>query len=526
MPVRPISRRRPFRAGLERLEARLALSLSIQFDYSYDSSGFFTANPEAKAVLEEAAQVLGSRINDQLAAIVPNVRRGNVWSVNFTDPSTGQNVTVENPTIPANTIIVYAAGSTSSGFAGDGGPGGFSAHGVQAWNTLVSTRGTTGVPGIWGGMVGFNTSIDWGFANESGTPDANHYDFYSVALHELGHVLGIGTSTAWQAEVDTTNDTFNGPHAVAMNGGPVPLNSASDVLGEAADTHWASGLLSFGLEPSLDVTPLPAGYRKTFTSLDWAGLQDVGWHVDRAVVTTQPPATVAGGIGFGMTVSIEDPNGHLDTAYNGPVTAALAGTPMGWGLSGSLTVNAVNGVAAFSGLSIVAAGTGYQIQVRAPGLAPTTTASISVGTDAPPVPSPPIPAPSPVDSGDVVPPLSIVRVVAIYSRRGRRKKLIGFEVDFGSPLDGSTALNAANYTITETLGRAGRIRARRVRLRPRFGANTDDVRLIIAGNHPFAHGGRLVVSSSPVGGVSGTARNFLAGGGATFTILRSGKGVR
>lgn len=525
MPLRPISRRRPFQAGLERLEARLALSLSIQFDYSYDESGFFETNPGARVALETAAQVLGSQINDQLAAIVPNVRKGNVWSVNFTNPSTGQLVTLANPTIPENTIIVYAAGSTNSGFAGDGGHGGYSARGDSAWNRVVSTRGTTAALGIWGGMVSFNTSIDWGFANASDTPDANKYDFYSVALHELGHVLGIGTSTAWHDQVDTTNDTFNGPHAVAMNGGPVPLNSASDVVGEAADSHWASGLLSFGLEPSLDVTPLPIGYRKTFTSLDWAGLQDVGWHVDRAVVTTQPPDTVQGGVGFGMTVSIKDPNGHLDTAFNGPVAVALAGAPTGWGLSGTLTVNAVNGVAVFSGLSIATAGTGYQIQVSAAGVDP-TTAALNIGSDAPPTPAPPTPATPPVSSDNTVAPLSIVRVVALYTRRGRRKKLIGFEVDFGSPLDSSTALNAANYSITETLRRGRRTRARRVRVQPRYGANTDDVQLIMIGRHPFALGGRLVVSSSPVAGVAGTARNYLASGSATFTILRNGRGIR
>lgn len=124
--------RRSFRATLERLEPRLPLSLSIEFDYSYDELGFFTANPDARRVLEEAAAIIGGRITDNLAAIVPDGSRGRTWSEVFRNPSTGARTTVDDPSIPADSIVVYAAGFTNSGFAGEGGPGGFSARGDQA----------------------------------------------------------------------------------------------------------------------------------------------------------------------------------------------------------------------------------------------------------------------------------------------------------------------------------------------------------------------------------------------------------
>ncbi len=34
---------------------------------------------------------------------------------------------------------------------------------------------------------------------------------------------------------------------------------------------------------------------QAYTSLDWAGLSDVGWNVDRLAVTTQPVGVPAGG---------------------------------------------------------------------------------------------------------------------------------------------------------------------------------------------------------------------------------------
>src|SRR5436190_2099111 len=45
MFMRRTPRRRSARLGWERLEDRLAPSLTIQFDYSLDSSGFFTQHP-------------------------------------------------------------------------------------------------------------------------------------------------------------------------------------------------------------------------------------------------------------------------------------------------------------------------------------------------------------------------------------------------------------------------------------------------------------------------------------------------
>src|SRR5205085_339630 len=92
-------------------------------------------------------------------------------------------------------------------------------------------------------------------------------------------------------------------------------------------------------------------------------------------VTAQPPTGVAAGVGFGMKVTAKDAYGNVTTSYAGPVTVALAGGPGGT-LGGTLTVNAVNGVATFAGLSLTQAGGGYTLRATAGGLtAPTRAAS-------------------------------------------------------------------------------------------------------------------------------------------------------
>src|SRR5207302_6413423 len=45
------------------------------------------------------------------------------------------------------------------------------------------------------------------------------------------------------------------------------------------------------------------------------------------VVTTQPPATITAGSGFGLVVKAEDDSGNVDTNFSGNVTMSLATHP-------------------------------------------------------------------------------------------------------------------------------------------------------------------------------------------------------
>jgi len=93
----------------------------------------------------------------------------------------------------------------------------------------------------------------------------------------------------------------------------------------------------------------------------------------------------------------------VDPSFNGAVTLSLQSNPGGATLGGTLTVNAVHGVATFTGLTLNQPGMGYALQATANGLTSTTTASITVFAPLPP--PPPLPPPVPPPAPPNVPPL-------------------------------------------------------------------------------------------------------------------------
>jgi hypothetical protein len=260
---------------LESLEPREVPAILIQVDYAFDN-GFFANNPQARATMQEVAAELGNSINANLAAITPG--GGNTWSASFYNPINGALTSVPNLALGANTIHLYVGGrAMGSSEAGFGGFGGYSISGSQAWISTVQTRGWGGFA-PWGGSITFDTTKNWYFGL-SGVVPSNQLDFYSVATHELGHVLGIGTANQWKNLV--SGGTFHGGNAMAVYGAPVPVS--------ADGAHWANGLTIGGVRASLDPV-LNYGTRVSWSALDAAALRDIGWAPGTAAPTSPVPA--------------------------------------------------------------------------------------------------------------------------------------------------------------------------------------------------------------------------------------------
>jgi hypothetical protein len=95
------------------------------------------------------------------------------------------------------------------------------------------------------------------------------------------------------------------------------------------------------------------------------------------VVTGQPAASVTAGSLFSLTVTAEDSQGNVAIDFTGSETLALASSPAGGVLGGTITVTATSGVATFTGLALNRVG-GYTVAVSGGSLASGTSGPISV----------------------------------------------------------------------------------------------------------------------------------------------------
>ena len=122
----------------------------------------------------------------------------------------------------------------------------------------------------WVGVISFSMNPpqdrEWDFSLEAENLDPQKYDFVSVATHEIGHTLGIGTSPAFDAIGEGAS--FDGVNTLAQNNNqPVLLESD---LGHVQDKFNDDQIL---LDPVLNQG------RNLPSAIDFAMLADIGYEI-------------------------------------------------------------------------------------------------------------------------------------------------------------------------------------------------------------------------------------------------------
>ncbi len=173
-------------------------------------------------------------------------------------------------------------------------------------------------------------------------------------------------------------------NVVTTYGGNVSLALASNpggaTLGGASTGTAQAGVMTF---TGLTLNKAALGYTLAasgggLTAATTNSITIVAAQASQWVITTQPPASVTAGAGFGLVVAAEDSFGNVAPSYTGSVSLALASNPGGATLGGASTLSASAGVATFTGLTLNKAGGPDSLQASGGTLTAATTTGILV----------------------------------------------------------------------------------------------------------------------------------------------------
>ena len=268
-------------------------ALTIQFDYSLDTTGFFSGNAQAVAALNYAASIVESTIDSNMSAIP--VGGSDSYTAIFYNPSTAQYTLQTGQSIAANTFVIYVgAGNNSVTYpdtinndpishmvAGNGlsfsSSGDVGAHsGSNTFFSQLLDRNTGLVSAPWGGSISFNPNVNWSFGTTTG-PGASQYDFVTQALIGINNALGFGLSDQFNSKLNVSGDYVSNTIKPANNGSST---LSMDVSANIYDTGSFNTVTSAGgtAQDPLMLNNLTTGERLGYTNLDLAVMSDLGFY--------------------------------------------------------------------------------------------------------------------------------------------------------------------------------------------------------------------------------------------------------
>jgi hypothetical protein len=256
-------------------------------------------------------------------------------------------------------------GDTASPGGGDpdgsfGQPGTAGAAGTEGDGGSPGHRGDAGLPG---GSFG-----DSGFVGVAATKIV--LVGIAPASVRAGQTFSLTIKAMNQA--GTVDTGFSGRVTVHLDNNPSGATLGGDIS--------ATAVKGIAIFPAISIDKAGAGYTLAVTrsGLTAAVTGAINVTASELRVSMQPPPPATAGTGFVVKVAALDETGAVDTTFSGPITIELSGGTAGATLGGLTTVNALNGVSTFAGLTVDKSGTQYVLTASSDGFADTTTNAFNV----------------------------------------------------------------------------------------------------------------------------------------------------
>jgi hypothetical protein len=324
-----------------------------------------TAGPPAKLIVavQPGATIAGAAISPAVQVAIQDALGNTVASANPSvtiaiTPGTG------NPsgTLGGTTTVAAVAGIAT-----------FSNLTVDKTGTAYTLTATaSGVASAMSGSfdVGAGAAVQLAFSGQPG-------------LVEAGSVLSPAVGVVAVDALGNTSTTFTGNVTVGLT---VGTGTSGATLAGTTTLTAAGGTASF---TTLSVDKAGSGYTFTATATGLGSATSAAFAVApappaRLAFTGEPSATQAGfPVSPAVRVALQDAFGNTVTSATTLVTVAIGTNPGGSNLTGTLSQNAVAGVATFTDLSLDRSGTGYTLTATAAGVASATSTTFGVTLGAP-----------------------------------------------------------------------------------------------------------------------------------------------
>ena len=197
-----------------------------------------------------------------------------------------------------------------------------------------------------------------------------------------GVVIAPAVKVTAQDASGQTATSFTGAVTLTITAGTGTLGAT---LSGTTTVNAVNGVATFS---NLDIKRSGSGYKLSAVAAGVSGALSASFTINPAAPSavdfvTQPASTTAATTILGLngptiTVAVKDSMGNPVKSFAGTVTLTISTNPGGGTLSGTSTVDVINGIATYNDLSINIAGTGYRLTASTTGLAPVVSDAFSI----------------------------------------------------------------------------------------------------------------------------------------------------